>query len=95
MCERERERKLCAFFYNTREFIVSGCVCESECAVYQANKSAVILYAKQLKQQEREGKMESERERGKKNSQAVVNYRTQYNTAKAGGAEASQLLLQH
>lgn len=65
MRERERERKLCAFFYNTREFIVSGCVCESECAVYQANKSAVILYAKQLKQQEREGKMESERERGK------------------------------
>lgn len=94
-CERERARKLCAFFYNTRKFIVSGCVCESECAVYQANKSAVILYAKQLKQQEREGKMESERERGKKNSQAVVNYRTQYNTAKAGGAEASQLLLQH
>lgn len=62
-------------------------VLECECAVYQANKSAVMLYAKQLK--EWESGRQRERE---KNRQPVVNYRTQYNTAKAAGAEASQLL---
>lgn len=47
--------------YNTRELITSGCVyvhvcvcvivCYCHCAVYQANKSPVMLYAKQLREQ--------------------------------------------
>lgn len=78
--------------YNTREFITSACMCMCMCVCVAAIVLFIRLTSLQLCCMLSSRSSEGEEER-EKNRQPVVNYRTQYNTTKAAGAEASHVSL--